>query len=428
MILKGSQRGGAAQLAAHLLKTEENEHVEVHEISGFVANDVRGAFREIQALSKGTRCTQYMFSVSLNPPEREKVSVEAFEKALAEIEAKTGLTGQPRVVVFHEKEGRRHCHVVWSRIKAGEMKAIPLPYYKMKLRDVSKELYYRHGWPMPSGLQDNKNRDPSNYTLAEWQQAKRQGDDPKVIKSVLQECWAVSPNKQAFAHALRQNGYRLARGDKRGFVAVDIRGEVYSLCRWLDIKSKQLKEHLGEPENLPTVEDTKQLIQQQMTERLKAYMEEVKTEAQVEAAPLRSHKRALVKHHRESRESLRAKQEERSLQEVKARQASIPRGLRSLWSRLTGDYQSKIKSAERDYQRCEDRDKAEREALMAKQLAERRVLQAEFHQFKNRYQERMRTLRQDMAWYMEMGQAPERKPTLKPTQTRRRDHGIDLRM
>ena len=32
MILKGAQRGGAAQLAAHLLKIEENEHVEIHEL------------------------------------------------------------------------------------------------------------------------------------------------------------------------------------------------------------------------------------------------------------------------------------------------------------------------------------------------------------------------------------------------------------
>ncbi|MDX2085765.1 MAG: relaxase [Candidatus Melainabacteria bacterium] len=425
MILKGSQRGGAAQLAAHLLKTEENEHVEIHEISGFVSNDVRGAFREIQALSKGTRCTQYMFSVSLNPPERENVPVADFEKALTEIEVKTGLSGQPRVVVFHEKEGRRHCHAVWSRIKAGEMKAIPLPYYKMKLRDVSKQIYFEHGWRLPNGLQDNKNRDPSNYTLAEWQQAKRQGDDPKVIKGALQECWAVSPNKQAFVHALKQNGYRLARGDKRGFVAVDIRGEVYSLSRWLDVKSKALKERLGEPDDLPSVEQTKQLIQHQMTDRLKTYMEEVKTEAQVEAAPLRTRKRALVKYHRESRESLRARQEERALQEAKARQASIPRGLRSLWGRLTGEYQSKVKAAERDYQRCEERDKAEREALIAKQLAERRVLQTEFQQFKTRYQERMCTLRQEMAWYMEMGQAPEMKPTLKLSQARRRDRNFE---
>ena len=40
MILKGSQRGGAKQLAQHLLKTEENEHVAVHELRGFIAESL----------------------------------------------------------------------------------------------------------------------------------------------------------------------------------------------------------------------------------------------------------------------------------------------------------------------------------------------------------------------------------------------------
>lgn len=65
MILKASQRGGGKQLAIHLLRTDENEHVEVHEVSGFVAQDVMGAMAEAYAVSKGTRCKQHLFSVSL---------------------------------------------------------------------------------------------------------------------------------------------------------------------------------------------------------------------------------------------------------------------------------------------------------------------------------------------------------------------------
>ncbi len=42
MILKASQRAGAKALGLHLLKTE-NEHVEVHEVRGFCAEDVLGA-------------------------------------------------------------------------------------------------------------------------------------------------------------------------------------------------------------------------------------------------------------------------------------------------------------------------------------------------------------------------------------------------
>jgi hypothetical protein len=47
MILKGSQRGGAKQLANHLLKVVENEHVEVYEVRGFMSDDLHGALKEI---------------------------------------------------------------------------------------------------------------------------------------------------------------------------------------------------------------------------------------------------------------------------------------------------------------------------------------------------------------------------------------------
>ncbi|GJL64921.1 MAG: hypothetical protein NPIRA04_35750 [Nitrospirales bacterium] len=173
MILKGSQRGGARQLAAHLLKVEENEHVEIHEISGFVSEDLDGALREIHAISQGTRCKQFMFSLSLNPPQSESVPVEYFEKALTDIEKELKLEGQPRAIVFHEKEGRRHCHAVWSRIDTDEMKAINLPYFKMKLQDISRQLYFQYGWKMPCGLMNKEERNPLNFTLKEWQQAKR---------------------------------------------------------------------------------------------------------------------------------------------------------------------------------------------------------------------------------------------------------------
>ena len=43
MILKASKRSGGRQLGAHLLKTEENEHVEIHEVSGFISDTVMGA-------------------------------------------------------------------------------------------------------------------------------------------------------------------------------------------------------------------------------------------------------------------------------------------------------------------------------------------------------------------------------------------------
>lgn len=216
MIIKASQRSGGTQLGLHLLKTE-NEQVEIHEVSGFVSETVMGAMKEAQAMALGTRCKQYLFSVSLNPPETEAVRVEVFEGAIAKIEERLGLEGQPRVVVFHEKEGRRHAHVVWSRIDAETMTAKQLSFYKAKLQEVSRELFLDNGWKMPRGLMAHGERDPRNFTLAEWQQAKRAGLNPHDLKGMVQDCWAVSDNRESFARALEERGLYLAKGDRRGY-------------------------------------------------------------------------------------------------------------------------------------------------------------------------------------------------------------------
>jgi hypothetical protein len=141
MILKAKERGDGGQLARYLLAMRENEHVELHEVSGFVSEDLIEAFHEADAIAKGTRCKNYLFSMSLNPPEGAHVETEVFEKTADDIAKKLGLENQPRAIVFHEKDGRRHAHVVWSRIDSEKMRAINLPHYKTKLREISRELY-----------------------------------------------------------------------------------------------------------------------------------------------------------------------------------------------------------------------------------------------------------------------------------------------
>jgi len=85
MILVGNQRSGAKNLALHLLK-EENEHVEVHEIRSFTSQNLISALNEAYAISRATRCKQYLFSLSLNPPPNENVSIDIFEDAIEKIE------------------------------------------------------------------------------------------------------------------------------------------------------------------------------------------------------------------------------------------------------------------------------------------------------------------------------------------------------
>ena len=112
------------------MNVEDNEHAIVHELRGFLANDLLGAFKEAEGISLGTKCQQYLFFLSLNPPQLAKVPVEEFEKAICEIERRLGLSDLPRAIVFHEKKGRRHAHCVWSRIDVTRMRAINLPHFK----------------------------------------------------------------------------------------------------------------------------------------------------------------------------------------------------------------------------------------------------------------------------------------------------------
>ena len=90
MILKASQRGNTGELAKHLLNTQENEHVEIYAINGFMADDISSALQEIHAVSLGTKCQQPLFSVSLSPPKDEVVSIQDFDEAIAQIAEKTG--------------------------------------------------------------------------------------------------------------------------------------------------------------------------------------------------------------------------------------------------------------------------------------------------------------------------------------------------
>lgn len=424
MILKGSQRGGASRLAAHLLKAEDNEHIELHELSGFVADDLHGALQEIYAVSRGTRCQQYLFSVSLNPPEEETVPIKYFEKAIRDIETKLGLEGQPRAVIFHEKEGRRHAHCVWSRIDAEEMKAINLPFYKMKLQDISRQLYFQYGWQIPKGLLNRQERNPLNFTLTQWQQAKRAGEDPKLLQKLFQDCWAVSDNRASFEQALNGYGLHLAKGDKRGFVAIDYRGEVYSLSRWLKVKTKALKERLGDPDRLPAAREVTALVGQHMTEKLKAYVRDLEAQLKSQVQPYVQKTRTMREEHQAERSRLQSKQEERWQEETITRSQRLPKGFKGIWFRITGKYKTVRQQNEQETERCLIRDRDERQALVQRQLAERQKLQREIRPIVQEGKLQLLGLKQDIARYMELGEEPPTSPQEHASQ-RRKDRNFD---
>lgn len=423
MILKAKERGDAPQFARYLLSLRDNEHVELHDLRGFVSDDLHSAFSEADAIARGTRCTNYLFSMSLNPPVRERVGSEDFEAAIAKIEGKLGLENQPRAIVFHEKDGRRHAHVVWSRIDSERMRAINMAHYKTKLRDVSRELFMEHGWDMPRGLQDRSLCDPLNFSQEEWQQARRVGIDPREIKSVLRQCWERSDNRASFEQALKERGFWLARGDRRGFVAIDYRGEVYSLSRYAGAKVKELEARIGDPAYLRPVDQVKADIAQIITGKLETFIADTEREATQRFGELAERKAELATRHRDERQRLNASLERRWEAETQRRAERLPKGFSGIWHRLTGQY-AKIRALnERETLEAYRRDRAAKDDVIFRQLEERQALQAYIKAQRAVSQQRLVLLREDVANYdaLENGQLQRQGDSIRLEVHRRRE-------
>jgi hypothetical protein len=223
------------------------------------------------------------------------------------------------------------------------MKAVNISHPKLKLNDLSKSLYLEHGWKLPEGFKDKTKKNPLNFTRAEWQQAQRVGRKASDIKSELQECWAISDTKTSSEHALQEKGYFLAKGDKRGFVALDVYGEVYSLTRQLGQKAK------------------------------------------------------LTNDHRSVRASLKEYQQKRWQAEELKRSARIHKGFKGIWDKLNGRYWKTRKRNEQEAWQAHLRDRKQQEELIQKQLTERQNLQTQIQLLRDTQEKERQALLRDLS-------------------------------
>tara|TARA_R110002110_G_scaffold415030_2_gene647550 strand:- start:782 stop:2140 length:1359 start_codon:yes stop_codon:yes gene_type:complete len=384
MIIKASQRGGARNLANHLASTRDNDHVTVHEVRGLCGQSLHAALLEIEAVSHGTKCQQPMFSVSFNPPLNEEVSHSTFDDAFARLERKMGLEDQARVVVYHEKEGRRHAHVVWSRIDVDEMKSIRMSHFKTKCTELSRDLYLEHGWDMPDGFQKERKRDPFDLSNAEWQQCKRRKIDPRDIKALCRDAWARSDNLGGFRHALEEKGLFLCRGDKRGFVVLDHQSHVFSLTRYGGIRKKELEFKLGKPDLLGTVEQTKVKIRSTYNSEALAKVKELKQKHDCQMAPLLAEKAKLVRIQRAERRELADQQRVKRSIVVSQGRARFRRGLRGIFDKVSGRNRRVRLINQKETMMLKQRQQDSREKMIFRHNLERSRLQEQFRKLRDR--------------------------------------------
>ncbi|MBB4305095.1 hypothetical protein GGD81_004163, partial [Rhodobium orientis] len=255
---------------------------------------------------------------------------------------------------------------------------------------------------MPRGLAQSEARDPRNFSLAEWQQAKRQGKDPRAIKAVLQDAWAISDTKASFIHALEERGYWLAKGDRRSFVALDMHGEVYAVPTWIGVRTKAVRQRLENEDDLPDVATTKAKIAEEMQEAMRRHKGQLLSDLQPRNSQLHKQRRAMVHRHRATRRKLIETIERRKWEEARTRQSRFRSGLKGLWDWARGEAKRIQRRNEAEAKACALRDREELDALVFAQLAERRRLVDMRAELARDFTSRWRNIRDDIRAYDEM--------------------------
>jgi ATP-dependent exoDNAse (exonuclease V) alpha subunit len=268
MIVRGGSRAGPVRLAMHLQRADTNERVVVEELRGVAARTLTEALREMHALGGGAKSSKTLYHASINVRVTDTMTPERWQKAVDDLERELGLSGQPRVVVRHVKEGREHTHVVWSRIDLERNRAISDSHNYRYHERVSRRLEIEFGHKPTKGVhigREGQKRLGRTPGLDQLQQAGRIGIDLDRIRADLREAWERTDSGAAFNAAIEEKGYILARGDRRDFVVVDIAGEPHSVPRFLNkVTAAAVRKRFEDldPAQLPSFDQAKELQRQ----------------------------------------------------------------------------------------------------------------------------------------------------------------------
>jgi hypothetical protein len=263
MVINGASRCARAWWANHLQDAKKNDRVTVIEFRGLMHENIDDALREMEAVSLGTRCKNYFYQANINPRADETLTSEQWQHAVDRLEKNLGFEGLPRFVVEHEKGGRTHRHVVFSRIDPDLMIArsdsLTARIHEQTSRELEIEFNLERGHSVLTADRGfiRPERGPEKWEIFRGQAS---AIDPKHVARQVRELYAQADTGQAFAAALDDAGYTLCRGDKRGFCILDHAGDVHSLARRVGVKAAEFKAFMrGVDLNaLPSVDHARQ--------------------------------------------------------------------------------------------------------------------------------------------------------------------------
>jgi len=260
MIAKGTTHDSGGRLAVYMVKGKPGERAELWQLRGFASDDIKEAFRSIHVMAEGTRCERPFFHVQVRNPEDENLTPAQWERVADRVESKLGLSDQPRAIAFHRDTatGHEHMHVAWSRIDDETMTAKTLPFFKLRLKEVSRELETELGL---RPVRNHRETEVMAPTRDEEEQARRLNVEVRDVRQAIRDNWERSDNGHSFRAALAQDGMTLAKGDRRDFVVIDQQGGMHALGkRILGNTAGEVRVRMADLDRaeLPTIEEARE--------------------------------------------------------------------------------------------------------------------------------------------------------------------------
>ena len=193
-----------------------------------------------------------------------------------------------------------------------------------------------------------------------------------------------------------KRGYILARGDRRGFVAVDHKGEAYAISRWTGFPAKQVRARMNDPDALPDTGTAHREAAKIVTDRLRELQAEQKRKEQAALARLTAEKQRKEAQQRAETERLQRQQVERAKAEEQERQARIRKGVFGLLDRVTGKRKRIETENQTSREMAKERDRQENGALVTRHRHVQAELAAKAEQTKHQARETVQELSTDM--------------------------------
>ena len=187
MIVKGQAVKGAKRLATHLLKSE-NEVVNIIQVDGIDASlspeALRQSLIDMEDLGRLTKSQtgRVLYHANIDPRKNEQLTPAQYIQSADMLMNRLGLTGQPRIIVEHVKNGRQHAHLVvqLTDLERGTVRQLHNNFYKQS--EIAREIEHEFG------LEPTLQRKTGNsYDMTEAQQIKKQGKSVKEYRSFLSD-------------------------------------------------------------------------------------------------------------------------------------------------------------------------------------------------------------------------------------------------